>query len=202
MLHENVVRLSEFAALKKTEKIPTGVEDFDQTVGGLVHGGVCQLFGKRGSGKRSVVMSLLASFTSHNHICAVVDASNSFDPVSAKETGINLDRIFWVRCDDDPQKAILATDYLIQSRLFRAIWLDMSLCETNFLRRMPTSYWFRFKVGMKDYPGHLLVTLEEDKMRSACQQSIYVKKLDNGWEGDTNFRVMRHMKIDLEPERG
>ena len=201
MLHENVVRLSEFAELQKVERVPTGVGVFDEIAGGLVRGGICEFFGNRGSGKRSVVLSLLQKMTEENRICAVVDTSNSFDPVSAEETGINLDKIFWIRCDDDPQKAVLAADYLIQSRLFRAIWLDMSLCERSFLDRMPNSYWFRFKVGMKDCPGHLLVTLEEGRMRSACHQSIYVSKRDNGWEGDSNFRVMRNGRVDLEAVR-
>ena len=202
MLHENVVRLSEFAELQKVEKVPTGVGVFDEVAGGLVRGGICEFFGNRGSGKRSVVLSLLQGMTKENRICAVVDTSNSFDPVSATKAGINLDKIFWIRCDDDPQKAVLATDYLIQSRLFRAVWLDMSLCERSFLDRMPNSYWFRFKVGMKDCPGHLLVTLEEGRMRSACHQSVYVSKRDNGWEGDSNFRVMRNARVGLEMVRG
>ena len=202
MLHENVVRLSEFAELQKVEKLPTGVGVFDEIAGGLVRGGICEFFGNKGSGKRSVVLSLLHGMTDENRICAVVDTSNSFDPVSATEAGINLDKIFWIRCDDDPQKAVLATDYLIQSRLFRAIWLDLSLCERSFLDRMPNSYWFRFKVGMKDCPGHLMVTLDQPRMRSACHQSVYVSKHDNGWEGDSNFRVMRNGRVGLELVRG
>lgn len=201
MIHENVVRLSEFAELQKQEKVATGVAPFDELTGGLVRGGICEFFGKKGSGKRSVVFALLAAMTRKGKICAVVDTSNSFDPVSAEKAGIDLDRIFWVRCDSDPQKAVLATDYLVQSRLFGGIWLDMSLSEKNFLDRMPNSYWFRFKVGIKDSPSHLLVTLEEGRLRSACQQSVYVSKDRNGWEGDSCFRVIRHGSLSLEMVR-
>ena len=201
MIGEGIVNLREFAELQKQEKVPTGVGVFDELTGGLVRGGICEFFGQKGSGKRSVVFALLAEMTQRNRICAVVDTSNSFDPVSAEDAGIDLDRILWVKCDADPQKAVLATDYLIQSRLFGGIWLDMSLCEKDFLNRMPNSYWFRFKVGLKDSPCHLLVTLEEGRLRSACQQSLFVSKEQNGWEGEANFRVMRRGKTRLEMVR-
>ncbi len=202
MISEGVVRLSEFAELQKEERVATGVAPFDELTGGLVRGGICEFFGKAGSGKRSVVFALVAAMTHENRICAVVDTSNSFDPVSAELYGIELDRIFWVKCDGDPQKAVLATDYLIQSRLFGAVWLDMSLCEKSFLDRMPNSYWFRFKVGLKDSPGVFLVTLEEPRLRSTTQQSVFVSRERNGWEGESCFRVMRDGKILLEVVRG
>ncbi len=133
MINENVFKLSEFAELQKQEKLATGVAPFDGLTGGLVKGGICEFFGQKGSGKRSVVFAILANMTQENKICAVVDTSNSFDPVSADRCGMCLTKVLWIKCDDDPQKAILATDYLIQSRLFGAVWLDMSLCEKSFL---------------------------------------------------------------------
>jgi hypothetical protein len=202
VIHENVVKLKEFAELQKQERVPTGVAPFDELTGGLVRGGICEFFGQKGSGKRSVVFALLANMTRENRICAVVDTSNSFDPVSAKRSGIELGKILWIKCDSDPQKAVLATDYLIQSRLFGAVWLDMSLCEKSFLDRMPNSYWFRFKVGLKDSPGVLLVTLEEGRLRSATHQSVFVSKKRNGWEGESCFRVMREGKVRMEAVRG
>ena len=202
MINENVVRLSEFAELQKQERIPTGVAPFDELTGGLVRGGICEFFGMKGNGKRSVVFALLVNMTRENKICAVVDTSNSFDPVSAERCGMRLGKVLWIKCDSDPQKAVLATDYLIQSRLFGAVWLDMSLCERSFLDRMPNSYWFRFKVGLKDSASVLLVTLEEARMRSATQQSVFVSKKRNGWEGESCFRVMRDGVINLEVIRG
>lgn len=197
----NVVRLSEFAELQKQERVATGVEPFDELTGGLVRGGICEFFGKKGSGKRSVVFALLANMTRENKICAIVDTSNSFDPVSAERCGMHLGKVLWIKCDSDPQKAVLATDYLIQSRLFGAVWLDMSLCERDFLDRMPNSYWFRFKVGLKDSASVLLVTMEEARLRSATQQSVYVSKERNGWEGESCFRVMRCGSVSLEMVR-
>ncbi|MDH3492952.1 MAG: hypothetical protein OEM82_05335 [Acidobacteriota bacterium] len=202
MISEGVVKLSEFAELQKQERVPTGVAPFDELTGGLVRGGICEFFGKKGSGKRSVVFAILTNMTRENKICAVVDTSNSFDPVSAAGCGMHLGKVLWIKCDDDPQKAVLATDYLIQSRLFGAVWLDMSLCEKDFLDRMPNSYWFRFKVGLKDSASALLVTLEEARMRSATQQSVFVSKEKNGWEGESCFRVMREGEISLEVIRG
>ena len=198
----NVATLSEFAELQKQERVPTGVESFDELTGGLVRGGICEFFGNKGSGKRSVVYALLANMTRENKICAVVDTSNSFDPVSAERCGIHLGKILWIKCDEDAQKAVLATDYLIQSRLFGAVWLDMSLTDKDFLNRMPNSYWFRFKVGLKDSASVLLVTMEEARLRSAAHQSLFVSKEKHGWEGESCFRVMRAGEVRLEAVRG
>ncbi|MEZ5308374.1 MAG: hypothetical protein R2684_14610 [Pyrinomonadaceae bacterium] len=197
----NVVKLRDFAELQKRESLPSGVRAFDLATGGLVRGGISEFVGRAGSGKRSLVSAFLASLTRQNHICAVVDSTDSFDPVSAEASGIRLSKILWVKCGGDPEKAVLATDYLIQSRLFGGIWLDMSLCEKSFLDRMPNSYWFRFKVGLKDSPGVLLVTLEEPRLRSAAHQSVVINKEDCEWRGDSNFRVMRDRNIGLETIR-
>ncbi|HUF05125.1 MAG TPA: hypothetical protein VMM38_13245 [Aridibacter sp.] len=201
MIARGVAKLREFAELRQTERVLTGVAPFDRLTGGLIRGGICELTGAGGSGKRGLVLSVIANLTRANNICAVVDASDSFDPPSADRSGVKLDKVLWVKCGGDPKKAVLSTDYLIQSGLFGGIWLDLSLADKDFLDRMPGSYWFRFKVGLKDTPAVLLVTLEETRLRSASHQSVRVEKEASEWAGDSGFRVLRGSDVRLEMKK-
>lgn len=73
-----------------------------------------------GSGKTSVLVSLLAH-ASREHYCALVDASDAFDLVTAEAAGTDLSRLLWVRCGKTKQKlrpleqAFKVTDMLLQS---------------------------------------------------------------------------------------
>jgi len=198
MIVRGVAKLREFAELKQAERVLTGVAPFDRLTGGLIKGGICELTGAEGSGKRGLVFSMIANLTRANNICAVVDASDSFDPPSAAAAGVKLEKVLWIKCGGDPKKAVLSTDYLVQSGLFGGIWLDLSLADKDFLDRMPSSYWFRFKVGLKDTASVLLVTLEETRLRSASHQSVRVEKEASEWAGDSGFRVMRGAAVRLE----
>lgn len=198
MIAKGVAKLREFAELRQAERVLTGVAPFDRLTGGLIKGGICELTGTEGSGKRGLVFSVIANLTRANNICAVVDASDSFDPPSADRSGVRLDKILWVKCGGDPKKAVLSTDYLIQSGLFGGIWLDLSLADKGFLDRMPSSYWFRFKVGLKDTPAALLVTLEETRLRSASHQSVRVSKESSEWAGEAGFQVLRGADVTLD----
>jgi hypothetical protein len=198
MIARGVAKLREFAELRQAERVFTGVAPFDRLSGGLIRGGICELTGPLGGGKRGLVFSMIANLTRANNICAVVDSMDSFDPPSADKSGVKLNKVLWVKCGGDPKKAVLATDYLIQSGLFGAIWLDLSLADTEFLDRLPSSYWFRFKVGLKDTASVLLVTLEETRLRSASHQSVRVEKEASEWAGESGFRVMRGADVRLE----
>jgi hypothetical protein len=46
------------------------------------------------------MLAALAGATRRQEICALVDASDSFDPASAKTAGIDLTRLLWVRCNE------------------------------------------------------------------------------------------------------
>jgi hypothetical protein len=47
-------------------------------------------------------LSALAAATHRGEFCVVVDASDALDPHSAAAAGIDLNRLLWVRCGDDP----------------------------------------------------------------------------------------------------
>ncbi len=78
--------------------VPFGIESLDAMTGGVPRGALTELFGPASSGRTSVMMSLIASVTRRQEVCAVIDVTDSFDPASAEAAGADLKRLLWVRC--------------------------------------------------------------------------------------------------------
>lgn len=79
---------------------PTGVDDLDDVLsGGLPIGALSELVGPECSGRTSVALSFIARITQLGYVCAWLDVSNAFDPISAAASGVDLARVLWVRCD-------------------------------------------------------------------------------------------------------
>jgi recombination protein RecA len=77
----------------------TGIEPLDEILrGGLPIGAVSEVVGPECSGRTSLALSFLARITQAGKVCAWIDASNTFDPLSAAAIGVDLSRLLWVRC--------------------------------------------------------------------------------------------------------
>jgi hypothetical protein len=77
----------------------TGIEPLDFVLqGGLPVGAISELVGPECSGRTSIAFSFLARITQAGNVCAWIDVSNAFDPVSAAAAGVNLEHLLWVRC--------------------------------------------------------------------------------------------------------
>jgi hypothetical protein len=91
--------------------------------GGLPIGAVTELTGAECTGRTSLAMAFLARMTAGNRVCAWVDTSNAFDPVSAAAAGVHLKRLLWVHCaereakEQKPRLAFsLPSQYLIPAK--------------------------------------------------------------------------------------
>src|ERR1700694_6269244 len=70
----------------------TGIESLDELLkGGLPVGAITELAGPECSGRTSVALSFLARMTQASKVCAWIDVANTFDPVSAAATGLDLE---------------------------------------------------------------------------------------------------------------
>lgn len=77
----------------------TGIEPLDHVLkGGMAIGAISELVGPECSGRTSIALSFLARITQAGKVCAWIDVSNAFDPVSAAAAGMDLARLLWVRC--------------------------------------------------------------------------------------------------------
>jgi len=184
--------------------IPSGIAQIDDTVGGIPLHALTEICGNgRGcserpplpfwggsmasSGKTSVLLSLLAQAT-RTRFCALIDATDSFDPASGQAAGIALPRLLWVRCGKNrgPQharfwlagvetrgklppleQAFKVTDVLLQSGGFGLIAVDISGIPKRVVRRVPLSSWFRFSRVIERQPA-ALVFLSQEPHATSC----------------------------------
>ena len=78
--------------------VPCGIAAVDELTGGLPRGCLTEICGPASSGRTSLLLATLAKATAREEVCALVDASDCFDPLSAQQAGVDLDRLLWVRC--------------------------------------------------------------------------------------------------------
>lgn len=79
--------------------VSSGVGPLDELLmGGLPVGALTELVGETCSGRMSLALSFLSQITAMGKVCAWIDASNTFNPVSAASVGVDLKRLLWVRC--------------------------------------------------------------------------------------------------------
>ena len=84
---------------------PSGIPALDALTGGLPRGCLTEICGPASSGRTTILLAALAAATRRGEYCAVIDASDTLDPHSAAASGIDLDRLLWVRCNENsPQR--------------------------------------------------------------------------------------------------
>src|SRR2546423_14497940 len=152
------------------ELVSTGVPEMDASVGGLPRGAMTEICGSPGSGRTSLLLSALAARTADGEVCALVDAQDSFDPLTAQAAGVALKQLLWVRCHDIDQ-ALRATDLLIQSGGFGLVAVDLSDVPRRTVRQVPLNAWFRFRRAVEDTPGILLI-IEEEPNAKTCASLV------------------------------
>jgi recombination protein RecA len=86
------------------EMVSCGIPALDALTGGLPRGCLTEICGPASSGRTTVLLAALAAATRRGEFCAVVDASDALDPRSAAAVGVELSRLLWVRCGEDPPK--------------------------------------------------------------------------------------------------
>ncbi|MBZ5509830.1 MAG: DNA recombination/repair protein RecA [Acidobacteriia bacterium] len=94
----SVVAASRLADRPAAAMVRSGIEALDALTGGLPRGGLTEICGPASSGRTSVLLAVMAKMTAQGEVCALVDASDSFDPKSAFSAGVDLNRLLWVRC--------------------------------------------------------------------------------------------------------
>jgi RecA/RadA recombinase len=164
-------------AFKIHEKVPaetlsTGIAEVDALTGGMPRGALTEIFGPKSSGRTSLLYSALAYATAHDEICALVDTSDVFAPTAADATGIDLERLLWVRCASNLEHAFKATDLLLHAGGFGLVILDIGDVAGKDARRIISSWWYRFRRTVENKPTAVLVISEEACTRSCAAVTL------------------------------
>jgi len=173
-------------AFKLKEKPPaavvfTGISEVDSLTGGLPRGAITEIFGSASSGRTSFMISTLAYATSHEEVCVLIDTNDSFDPISAAEAGLNLERLLWIRCAANVEHAFKATDLLLQGGGFGIVVLDIGDVVGKDARRIISSWWYRFRRVVENTPTALLVIAEDSCVRSCASLALKLNREVDVW---------------------
>jgi hypothetical protein len=108
------------------ERISTGNPRLDELLdGGFPCGRLTEIFGPVSSGRTSLLYSVLAEVTSGGRYAALIDPGDSFDPVRAKEAGVVLSALLWIR-PSDPVQAFRSVEIVLDTRGFSLVALDLA----------------------------------------------------------------------------
>jgi len=178
--------------------VPFGIASLDQLTGGLPRSALTEIVGPASSGRTGVMLSALAGATRRQEICALVDASDSFDPASAATAGIDLERLLWVRCNAGAQagknamrgivkpglsrnagfafggvleQVLKVTDLLLQAGGFGMVVLDLGDIPAESVRRVPLTSWFRFRRAVEP-TATVLLLLEQESCAKTCASLV------------------------------
>ena len=192
-------RLASTLLLREQIAPPTssiGVAALDALTGGLPRGALSEFAGATSSGRTGVMLSALAKASQRQETCAIVDASDSFDPASASAAGVELDRLLWVRCGksncDRPQsqsgsrtqrprsgfafsealeQVLKVTDLLLHAGGFGMVVLDLGDIPAESVHRIPLTSWFRFRRAVEPTETVLLL-IEQEPCAKTCASLV------------------------------
>jgi recombination protein RecA len=172
----------QFRSRQAPERVPVGLAKIDTLAGGLPRGELTEILGGASCGRTTVLNAALAALTARGEVCALVDAQDAFDPWSAQAAGVELRRLLWVRCHG-LEPALRAADLLLHSGGFGMIALDLSDLPPPAVRRVPLSYWFRFRRAVEDTPTVLLVLAQESYAQSCASLVVNLSQTGFGGSG-------------------
>src|SRR4051812_50113553 len=110
----------------------------------LPPGAITEISGAISSGRTALIHAILAEATARDECCAVVDCLGAFDPHSARQAGVDLRRLLWVRGNTRVDHALKAADMILHSGGFGVV--IFGLCEGGGRGLKPISLFFLDRV--------------------------------------------------------
>ena len=174
------------------QMLRTGLDGLDRLTGGIPRRGLTQICAPKevSSGRTTLLVSMMAEVTRAEEFCALVDASDCFDPASAEAAGVDLSRVLWVRCQRARggirplEQAFRAADIVVQNGGFGLIVVDLGNIEERWVRKAPLSTWFRFARVMEKMPAALVFLVSYPAAQSCAALTLQLAGSRGRWRGD------------------
>jgi recombination protein RecA len=160
------------------ERVPTGIEGLT-----LPRGAITEICGPASSGRTSLMLRALAQATAREEVCALIDTHDCFDPASAREAGLDLDRLLWIRCGANPEHALKAVDLLVHAGGFGLLVFDLADVREEVSRRIPLASWFRLRRAIEPTPTVLLLIEQQPNARTCASLILETGKRGEHWSG-------------------
>ncbi|HBB64417.1 TPA: recombinase RecA [Patescibacteria group bacterium] len=109
----------------EVEVIPTGALSLDMAlgIGGIPKGRIIEIYGPESSGKTTLSIHILAEAQKKGDAVAFIDAEHAFDPVYAKNIGLDIDNLY-ISQPDFGEQALEILETLVRSSAFGVIVVD------------------------------------------------------------------------------
>lgn len=180
------------------ETLPTGIAAVDELTGGLARGGLTEICGPASSGRTSLLVSILAQATVREEVCALVDAADAFDPAGAAQAGVDLARLLWVRCGGAAEKALKATDLLVQGGGFGMVVMDLGDTPTQTARRISLTSWFRLRKAVENTPTVLIAVEREPHAKTCAGLVLELRRGGVFWSGAPGCsRLLGGLRVEV-----
>src|SRR5262245_16581404 len=129
----------------------------------IIRGDITEIVGPLSSGRSSLLVSAVRDVTRAGAVAAIVDTDHAFDPASAATGGVDLRRLFWVRCGGRRGVALCAADLLTRCPGFGLVALDVGESPP----RLPLTTAFRLRFAARR-SGTALVVLGSRRITGAA----------------------------------
>src|ERR671931_1991555 len=159
------------------EIIPTGIPDLD-----IPRGSVTEM----------------AEVTAREEVCALIDTSGAFDPTTAAQAGVRLDRLLWIRCSGDAERALKAADLVIQSGGFGLVVFDLGDTPLRTARRISLTSWFRLRRAVEHTPTAIIVIAQEPLAKTSASLVLQLNRAQPLWKGKL-FQGMEACVRSIKP---
>ena len=122
--HGSVMQLGK-SSNRNIEVIPTGSLGLDIALGvnGYPKGRIIEFFGPESSGKTTLALHAIAECQKKQGKCVFIDAEHAFDPVYAKNLGVNIEDVLLSQPDSGEQ-ALSIAETLITSNAIDLVIID------------------------------------------------------------------------------
>jgi recombination protein RecA len=140
------------------ESMSCGINDIDR-LEAFPRGTLAEICGQPSTGRTTLLYGLLARCTAGGEAAAIIDVTDTFDPVSASQAGVVLSELLWIRCGFTPthgrilsslEQALGAADLLLQSGGFGLLALDLGNVPEKAVRQISLTTWFRIRRGVEE----------------------------------------------------
>jgi recA bacterial DNA recombination protein len=209
--------------------VPTGMPELDTRLdGGIPRGHLSEVVGPRSAGRLAILVSALAGATSRGEAVVLIDPLDMFDPVSVSASGIDFQRMLWIRGEATSSARVsLSCEYgTLQKSLDRAVKalnivlqagpharqprvgpeaggfglvvLDLGEVAAQTIKRLPYTTWLRLHRVIEGSETACVLIASEPIARSAGGVTIQLALGSGLSASGLNARVIRARKIESD----
>lgn len=120
-----IMKMDGSQEMEELDVISTGSLSLDLAlgVGGLPRGRIVEIYGPESSGKTTLCLESIAQCQLLGGTCAFIDAEHAFDPIYAKNLGVNVEELL-VSQPDTGEQALEICDALVRSGAVDMVVID------------------------------------------------------------------------------